>query len=210
MSLNIRGVVGPEKSTWVKRLKKDFKFWILALQETHQVGISEEFWRKFWDRSSLSAVSVDAVGRSGGLAFLWDPDLFKVDKVLKGQRFIVVSGFMCGVEDRINFLNIYAPNDTGERTRFWGILEDIRSQLDGMCLMAGDFNEVRCPEDRLNSAFDKNAAANFNDSILRMGLLEYEMTGGKFTYVSSNEEIKMSKLDRILVCQKVLSCWPYA
>ncbi|XP_022003338.1 uncharacterized protein LOC110900780 [Helianthus annuus] len=143
----------------------------------------------------MAAVSVDAEGRSGGLVSIWDPELFKVDSVFKYQRFVVVSGVLAGDEERLNVINLYAPNDCSERAAFWIRIGDLREQLVGKCVIVGDCNSVRHEEE------------SFID---RSGLLEYGMTEGKYTYISGNEELKMSKLDRFLVCHIFMSRWPGA
>ncbi|KAJ0859981.1 putative Endonuclease/exonuclease/phosphatase superfamily [Helianthus annuus] len=75
--------------------------------------------------------------------------------------------------------------------------------------MMGDFNEVRYAHERLNSEFVEGNADAFNQLILSAGLIEYNMGGGKFTYISDNGK-KLSKLDRFLVCLGFMERWPNA
>ncbi|XP_021995640.1 uncharacterized protein LOC110892801 [Helianthus annuus] len=149
-------------------------------------------------RSPVGFASVDAVGRSGGLASCWDPGIFSVDSVIKSQRFLVVSGSAKGLAQKINILNTHAPNDLPGRRTLWDSIVDIKMQLAGFWVILGDFNDVRQPHERVNSRYDPTSSAEFNDFISRAGLLEYNMSGGKFTYISDNSDIKFSKLDRIL------------
>ncbi|XP_021979773.1 uncharacterized protein LOC110875885 [Helianthus annuus] len=76
-----------------------------------------------------------------------------------------------------------------------------------MWLLLGDFNDVRKTDERMNSRFDSTDAAAFNDFISRVGLMEFNMQGGKFTYVSDNGT-KLSKLDCFLVCDSFMAKWP--
>ncbi|XP_022003603.1 uncharacterized protein LOC110901056 [Helianthus annuus] len=110
----------------------------------------------------------------------------------------------------MNILNVYAPNDQATRRKFWNEILSLKCQQPGLWVALGDFNEVRWPEERVNSRFDQASAACFNEFIDQCGFLEYQMTGGNFTYISDNEEIKLSKLDRILVCDGFMSRWPFA
>ncbi|XP_022027924.1 uncharacterized protein LOC110929112 isoform X1 [Helianthus annuus] len=73
----------------------------------------------------------------------------------------------------------------------------------------GDFNDVRVESERMNSEFVAANAEAFNQFILSAGLLEYNMGGGKFTYISDRGD-KLSKLDRFLVCLGFMERWPTA
>ncbi|KAJ0548185.1 putative RNA-directed DNA polymerase [Helianthus annuus] len=210
LTLNIRGVTGVEKPFWVRKLKREARLSFIAIQETHLAHSQENYWNRFWDNSPLMAVSVDATGRSGGLASIWDPGVFVVDSVVKGQFFLLTSGSMQGVEERVNILNIYAPNDYTRRRALWDSIVEIRHHMAGLWMALGDFNDVRYAEERVNSVFDINSASAFNDFISRSGWLEYRMAGGQFTYISGHEDIKLSKLDRVLVCDEFMRRWPTA
>ncbi|XP_035830800.1 uncharacterized protein LOC118480187 [Helianthus annuus] len=73
----------------------------------------------------------------------------------------------------------------------------------------GDFNDVRDVSERMNSEFVVANAEAFNQFILSAGLVEYNMGGGNFMYISDNGK-KLSKLDRFLVCLGFRERWPNA
>ncbi|PWA35034.1 RNA-directed DNA polymerase, eukaryota, Reverse transcriptase zinc-binding domain protein [Artemisia annua] len=71
-----------------------------------------------------------------------------------------------------------------------------------MWILLGDFNAVRLPEERRNSNFNHLSAIDFNNFIDDASLQEYHMNGNKFTFLAGKDKgFKMSKIDRILVCQ---------
>ncbi|KAJ0874585.1 putative RNA-directed DNA polymerase [Helianthus annuus] len=194
--------------SWVRRLKCKVRADVIGLQETHKSELSEVFLRKFWDSSKLKAVSVNSVGRSGGLTLMWNPDIFCDEVTVKNHRFLLVSGKVSKVAERVNLVNIHAPNDASLRRALWSEISELFSQFDGVWILFGDFNEVRSADERVNSRFDSGAAEEFNGFISRLGLLEYPMTGGKFTFISGHSEVKLSKLDRFLVNDSFMSMWP--
>ncbi|KAJ0503263.1 putative RNA-directed DNA polymerase [Helianthus annuus] len=106
-------------------------------------------------------------------------------------------------------MNIYAPNDPLSRRGLWAEILEVKNSLEGMWVLMGDFNEVRDAGERLNSDFIEANADAFNHFILSAGLVEYNMGGGNFTYISDNGE-KLSKLDRFLVCVGFREKWPNA
>ncbi|KAJ0780983.1 putative RNA-directed DNA polymerase [Helianthus annuus] len=109
----------------------------------------------------------------------------------------------------INLINVYAPNDAVGRRSLWLELLNIRNSVQGLWILMGDFNEVRDSSERLNSEFIEANADLFNQFILSAGLVEYNMGGGNFTYISDNGK-KLSKLDRFLVCLGFRERWPNA
>ncbi|XP_021979140.1 uncharacterized protein LOC110875250 [Helianthus annuus] len=150
---------------------------------------------------------VQAIGRSGGLFSLWNPEKFKVDQVVKNHRFLLTSGQVTGLDKKLNIINIHAPNDPPSRRSLWGEIANLITQ-DDIWVVMGDFNEVRMESERVNSRFDRNLAEVFNNFIENTGLFEYSMVGGNFTFFSGHEEVKMSKLDRYLVNESFLTEWP--
>ncbi|XP_021971583.1 uncharacterized protein LOC110866749 [Helianthus annuus] len=192
----MNGVSSIRKGMWVKKLKKDLKADVIGIQETHRAGLSKVELRRFWDNTCLKVASVDSAGRSGGLAMLWNPDLFRDESILKNNRFLMVSGRIVGVEEKMNLVNIHAPNDARLRRSFWTELLNLLSHVEGMKVLFGDFNDVRDEEERVNSTFDRSASEAFNDFISTAGLFEFSVTGGKFTFISGHANVKLSKLDR--------------
>ncbi|XP_076929181.1 uncharacterized protein LOC143593434 [Bidens hawaiensis] len=111
--------------------------------------------------------------------------------------------------NKINVVNVYAPNDPVDRRALWGELLSVRKSVAGLCVFVGDFNEVRDTSKRLNSEFIASNAEVFNRFINYAELCEYQMGGGSFTYVSDKGD-KFSKIDRVLVCKDFKDCWPGA
>nr|GEX27491.1 RNA-directed DNA polymerase, eukaryota, reverse transcriptase zinc-binding domain protein [Tanacetum cinerariifolium] len=64
----------------------------------------------------------------------------------------------------------------------------------------GDFNDVRCKEERLGSLFNPLGTRLFNQFINSSGLVEVKLKGYSFTW-SHPSASKMSKLDRFLVTE---------
>jgi hypothetical protein len=152
---------------------------------------------------------VNANGRSGGLVSLWDPGIFKKQDCLKHQNFMLISGCMIGMDEVFHIVNVYAPQDVGRKQSLWTTLLEVMNSRDGIWIFLGDFNAVRVPEERRNSEFNQVCARNFNNFILHANLMEYPMGGRRFTCVSS-AGLKLSKIDRVLVCQRFWNLWPNA
>lgn len=73
----------------------------------------------------------------------------------------------------------------------------------------GDFNVVCRLEEQINSVFCPISASAFNKFICRGELTDLKMGGHRFTYFKTNG-VKLSKLDRFLVCSCFLDMFPLA
>ncbi|GJW20927.1 RNA-directed DNA polymerase, eukaryota [Tanacetum coccineum] len=71
-----------------------------------------------------------------------------------------------------------------------------------------DFNEVRYKSDRFGSNFNVHGAQCFNSFISASGLVEVTVGGNHFTWCHKSAK-KMSKLDRFLVSENLLSSCPH-
>ncbi|XP_022008292.1 uncharacterized protein LOC110907651 [Helianthus annuus] len=209
LSVNLRGVQDSQKVDWIRGIKTSYGVHFLAIQETKLGATTSFMFNGFWGRSAYQLECVHAVGRSGGIASLWNPSMFHCDNVIKDRYFLVLSGVLNHLGVRINLVNIYAPNDALARRNLWVKLLDMKNSLQGLWVFMGDFNEVRDESERFNSEFIATNAEVFNQFILAAGLTEFNMGGGKFTYISDRGD-KLSKLDRFLVCLGFMERWPKA
>ncbi|XP_071727038.1 uncharacterized protein [Rutidosis leptorrhynchoides] len=69
-------------------------------------------------------------------------------------------------------------------------------------VLCGDFNEVRYEHERKK----ERRASRFNDFIEENGLLEVPLVGKKFIWIS-DDGVKFSKLDRLLVSDNFAQLW---
>ncbi|XP_021980825.1 uncharacterized protein LOC110876976 [Helianthus annuus] len=209
LSVNLRGVRGNRKSDWIRGLKTSYGIHFLAIQETKLQQSSSFLFSQYWGRAEFKIDVVDSQGRSGGLACLWCPAVFRCVDIYHNRNFIIVSGFLIQTGCRLNLVNIYAPNDAISRRDVWSKILGFKNSLQGLWVMMGDFNDVRDASERMNSEFIASNAEAFNHFILSAGLVEYNMGGGNFTYISDNGK-KLSKLDRFLVYLGFRERWPNA
>jgi exonuclease III len=195
LSWNIRGVGDAVKIARVKKMKQDLKINFIALQETLSSDWTKMRWERCWENSPMDCEGVNSSGRSGGLVCIWDKCSLKKIRAIHNQNFLLVSCQVSGSFSIINFINVYSPQDITGKRNLWNRMLNLINTLDGMWVLLGDFNEVRCVEDGKNSVFISSNARAFNDFIAQAGLLEYTMGARLFTYVSK-DGAKRSKIDR--------------
>ncbi|GJS11041.1 RNA-directed DNA polymerase, eukaryota, reverse transcriptase zinc-binding domain protein [Tanacetum coccineum] len=99
---------------------------------------------------------------------------------------------------------VYAPQESKEKQSLWDFLHHEIGKWNGDVIIMGDFNEVRVKSDRFGSHFNPFGAQRFNSFISDSGLVEVNLGGCHFTWCHKSAT-KMSKLDRFLVSESVLS-----
>lgn len=151
---------------------------------------------------------IEATGRSGGLITISDDEVFIVSDSIKSRYFFITFGRWVGINTKIAIVNVYAPQAPSEKMRTWEKLAHIKSSRVAIWIFAGDFNVVCRRDEQVNSRFCHISADDFNEFILSYALHDLRMGGYKFTYFRPEDGGKLSKLDRFLVCDNFMECFP--
>nr|KAJ0217194.1 hypothetical protein LSAT_V11C300153710 [Lactuca sativa] len=160
-----------------------------------------------WDSNNFGHATVDSTGRSGGILSIWDESLFNVMEVIKSRHFLITIGQWKGLHGRTIFANVCGPHSIPEKRTLWENLSKIMNKNQGNWIIFGDFNVVRHSDERINSQFCHFIARDFNQFIHEAALHDVKMGGHRFTYFCRHE-LKLSKLDRFLVCSNFLDIFP--
>ncbi|XP_021991462.1 uncharacterized protein LOC110888238 [Helianthus annuus] len=131
----------------------------------------------------------------------WDNTPFDFDSIEATGR----SGGLLSIWDP----GLFTKKTTNKKKQLWADLIVLMRSFSGSWIFLDDFNCVREPTERKNSRFNKQEAEDFNFFISEAGLVEYSMLGCAFTCVT-DDGMKFSKIDRVLVCYSFLSLWPSA
>nr|XP_043626070.1 uncharacterized protein LOC122597557 [Erigeron canadensis] len=195
----------------IQEVKKKEGVSFIAFQEIQCSSVDDNMIKKLWGISSMEWELVEPTGRSGGMISVWDPGVFMKVDVVKDSNFLAIKGKIKGHVEFYWLVNVYAPQKLKDKKSLWDKLAILRCSNGGMWLFMGDFNVVRIPEDRNGSIFNTNCTRAFNNFIYESDLHEYEMKGNRYTFLKeSNGRRKFSKIDRFLVGNEVLNCWPNA
>ncbi|GJU03619.1 mutator type transposase, partial [Tanacetum coccineum] len=111
---------------------------------------------------------------------------FSGNNACGGERFVAVKGTCRGVDGEIIIANVYEAHCSNQKIEVWNKISALMETVDGGWCLFGDFNEVRVPDDRLTSEFNKRDADNFNDFIRKNDLVVIPLGGRRFTRKLSN------------------------
>ncbi|GKA81666.1 nucleotide-binding alpha-beta plait domain-containing protein [Tanacetum coccineum] len=104
-------------------------------------------------------------------------------------------------------ISVYAPQELNEKKMLWDYLSSVTENWNGEVVIIGDFNEVRKKAKRFGSMFKVQGANAFNMFISNAGLEEVHLGGCSFTWCHKSAT-KMSKLDRFLISESLMSSCP--
>ncbi|XP_071739187.1 uncharacterized protein [Rutidosis leptorrhynchoides] len=210
MSINIRGFGGDEnkesKIGWFRKMRLNELPDIVAIKESKCNVVDNKWVELIWGSSNFQYIQKPKVGKSGGMLMIWDPPIFVVNEAIEKDHFLAIKGIWKGKTKESIIVNVYGPHKDSLRKKFWDDLEHLMNYKDAEWVIGGDFNEVRCEEERQNSVFIERKANLFNDFIEKCHLIEVSLIGKRFTRIS-NDGKKFSKLDRFLVTDEFLQSW---
>nr|GEY71683.1 RNA-directed DNA polymerase, eukaryota [Tanacetum cinerariifolium] len=195
------------KKEWIKELNTKHNVNFLALQETKTTRVTHMDVKFKWGNSNYQYVSSDSVASSGGILCVWEPSVFKKDYVMISDNFIAIYGTWLPSNSKILFVAIYAPQQASLKRVLWDYVSILLGRWNGEAIIMRNFNEARSEDERRGSVFNPSSARTFNHFISSSGLVDVKLEGYAFTW-SHPLASKMSKLDRFLVSEGILSLFP--
>lgn len=207
LSLNVQGMGKKKKRRWISDLSGKHKVNFLALQETKTEHITDFDVKSVWGNFNYEYVFSPAIGLSGGVLCVWDPQVFVKSRSITTRSFVAIEGDCVSKGVRLMFIVVYAPNDCRFRKLLWLRLKSLIRGWEGEVVLVGDFNEVRYAFERSGSLFNSASAALFNDFIVQLDLIDVYLGGYSFTWTDKWAK-KMSKLDRFLVSRGMFTHFP--
>ncbi|XP_052622324.1 uncharacterized protein LOC128127692 [Lactuca sativa] len=207
MTLNIRGIGESHKVDWVRKLKFSQNVDFICLQESRVSDFNAIDVNSCWGSGYFECDHVNPTGGSGSILSIWDPLIFRKSHTVQSRNFIATSGVWNGFPGITTIVNVYGPQSIIEKRILWDKLVELKRNQVGIWIFCGDFNAVRSNSERFNSSFCHYTASDFNLFISEAGLHEFKLGGRNFTYMR-NDGLKLSKLDRFLVCQNFIKIQP--
>jgi exonuclease III len=198
LSWNVRGLNKRKKRLRNSNLLRDWKADIICFQETKVHGISSSFVRSLWGCNHVDWCCLDSSGASGGILIMWDNRVAEKVDVCLGIFTLAVS--FRNVVDRFvwAFVGVYGPNSDMNRSLLWDELAGILSWWSLPWCIGGDFNAARFPSERSGEG-SRPAMREFSDFISELGLMDFPLAEGAFTWSRTFDPPVWSRIDRFLV-----------
>lgn len=101
----------PAKELWIKELRRLHKINFLCFQETKVQEISPNKLSAYWGNEQFEHKQEPSRGLYGGLACIWNPNVFKKHSSVSARNYILITGKLIGSDEIFHILNTYAPAD---------------------------------------------------------------------------------------------------
>ncbi|GMJ09512.1 hypothetical protein HRI_004620400 [Hibiscus trionum] len=165
---NVRGLGSLEKKASTKRLIRCSKTSVLFIEETKIQKCDDWVIRQIvGSNGNFIWAFAPAVGLSGGLLSIWDPEVFECQTQVIQRNYIILIGCltMQHIKLQCTLINVYGPNGVTERRMVFNDLCETLSNLQFPILMGGDFNIVCRREEKLGASERKGEMKDFGNFI---------------------------------------------
>jgi exonuclease III len=184
ISWNVRGLGGFERRREVSQLVREKKPFILCIQESKLSSFDVSVCKSIWGDLNVDFSFQSSRGASGGLVTLWDVKEVEVWSSFQLEHVLGIHGRFVKSGEEFFLLNIYAPCDISRQQTLWhNISMRIASLSDVNVCVCGDFNDVRCLEERksVGNSGSPTGSAYFNQFIDGNCLIDLPLRGRNFT-----------------------------
>lgn len=211
LSWNCRGMAAAAATiNELKEVCRTYQLVVLFLMETRAPKARVEGLRRYL--KFKFAFCVEPRGLSGGLCLLWKEPIHL-------QVFSSSLNFIhCNISDPRGAFEydcsfVYGNPTFQQRRNLWSKLRALMGDFLRPWCCTGDFNEMvsHFEKDGIRP-FDHSRVDLFRDFLFETGLMDMELQGNKFTWVSNprNGRVTREKLDRVLVNWPLRRCFPHA
>ncbi|GJY87322.1 RNA-directed DNA polymerase, eukaryota [Tanacetum coccineum] len=112
-----------------------------AIQVTKMEKIDDFCVKQCWGNLAFDHIHSDAVGNSGGILCVWDPNSFCKSNVTLSDYFVINQGLWRLTGKKMMVIAVYAPQECKEKKSLWGYLHQEIGKWNGDVIIMGDFNE---------------------------------------------------------------------
>ena len=192
----MRGVNDRSKRKVIKSVIRNQK--VFCIQETKMQVMSEEVVRSLGSGRFLDWRVLNAMGTAGGVLICWDKRSLEILGVEEGQFSISCRFRNVGDGGIWVFTGVYGPFSREERECLWEEFGAIRGLWEEPWCLGGDFNTILYQSERSRNGRITSAMRRFAQIIDDLGLVDFPLQGGSFTWSEGLNNQSWVRLDRFL------------
>ena len=179
---NVRGLNSDKRQRSVREKVIESQCSVVCLQETKLSSCSRATMKSNYTHGFDQFVESPSRGASGGLLTAWRSDVFH-GTLLQAKPYAIVMQFTSVHNNEQWFLvNVYGPCQGELRDEFVSWIYNLDIDPGQLWMLMGDFNFIRCTDNRNLPGGDINDMFIFNEIIGHLGLLELPLMGRRFTW----------------------------
>lgn len=176
---------------------------MICIQETKCSLLTDAMKDSIWPANAHGWIESRAQGLSGGILLSWDTSLISKIDESSSKNWIHLRGNSIPESLTLNFVSIYAPQESTEKSQVWLEIQNIMSRhKDEPFCIIGDFNSIRNARECEACVYRKRDSTFLNAFIKDNLLWDLPLIDFSFTWYGPLN--KKSRLDRALLN----SHWP--
>jgi len=189
---------------------REKNLFILCLQESKLSVVNDLVCKAIWNDNNVHFSYQPSIGALGGIVTLWNCNEVEVWSSFNLEHVLGIRGKFMKTGVTFTLLNVYAPCDSNRQQVLWhNISARMATMLDENVCVCGDFNAVRCSEERrsVGNVVNHAGSASFNAMIDDNCFVDLPLRGRRFTWYRGDGR-SMSRIDRFLLSDRWCSTWP--
>jgi hypothetical protein len=142
---------------------------------------------------------IPADGTCGGILLAWQSALVSISHPHFTTNALTMR-ISIGGDQSWWFTGVYGPQSDMDKRAFHQELQDIRDLHIGLWLVwlvAGDFNLIVDPADKIRGCLHRSMMARFRRALSSLELKELYLNGRRYTWSNERELSTLEKLDRV-------------
>lgn len=182
LSWNVRGSCSARSKRMIKDVVLEHKINLFCLQEIMCSRWDSISVTAIWKNSNCEWLDLPANGLSGGLIYVRNKSLYKLEEASKGANWIRCKLLDLSDDTVLQVVNVYSPQDINSKKLLWSQLANLASKLaDEKVHFIGDFNSIRDDTEKINCSYRRTDLVGFNQFIDNANLLELVLINAQFT-----------------------------
>ena len=205
---NIRGILAPGRKKCIEGTIWPLEPSLIGFQETKQCEFSKNFLKNLMGNRNFAWNFLPYIGSAGGILVGVVCDVFEIISWAIGRFTLSVV-----VKDKSSdlifiFTTIYGPSYEDDKNAFISKFYELCVGWSRPCIIGGYFNLVRGPEDKNNRNANYRWVDKFNVWVDMWSLSEIKLSGRMYTWANNQENLIMSRIDRIFCSTKYEASFP--
>jgi len=196
---NSRGLGDLAKHRYLAELVKEEQINFIALSETGRDSFPDHVLKNLCGGHDFLWHTMAPHGRSGGILLGVDMNVFDIGAIVEGDYYVKFTLRVKSNDFKFVLYSVYGPAQLQHKRDFLVEMANTCSKESLPYIIGGDFNIMRCPEDKSTGDFDPKWPDLFNAIIESLDLKEIHMVGRQNTWAGPGDNPTLEKLDRVLV-----------
>ena len=121
-----------------------------AFRKRKKESIEKSMCQALWGDPDVVWEMQPANNTAGGILCLWSEKIFRLERKVVGNGFILLTGQWVKEAQQVHIVSIYSPCDSQNKRILWEAIRQMKTaNQGGLWCISGDFNNIRDQSERI-------------------------------------------------------------